>query len=107
VVDGATTLMRAGERAGIPTPFGCRMGICHTCLVPLRSGRGGRGLLVGPLSTGRRYRPDRNDGSRQKRCRGRRVERVFGCVAGRAGRATVVTWRSRIQARPLPAGSSP
>ena len=39
VVDGATTLMQAGERAGIPMPFGCRMGICHTCVVPLRSGR--------------------------------------------------------------------
>jgi ferredoxin len=39
VVDGATTLMQAGERAGIPMPFGCRMGIRHTCVVPLRSGR--------------------------------------------------------------------
>lgn len=38
-VDGATTLMQAGERAGIPMPFGCRMGICHTCVVPLAEGR--------------------------------------------------------------------
>ena len=38
-IDGATTLMQAGERAGVPLPFGCRMGICHTCVVPLLSGR--------------------------------------------------------------------
>ncbi|GAA5166950.1 NADPH oxidoreductase [Pseudonocardia eucalypti] len=38
-VDGATTLMQAGERAGIAMPFGCRMGICHTCVVPLAEGR--------------------------------------------------------------------
>jgi len=37
-VDGATTLMQAGEQAGIPMPFGCRMGICHTCVVPLTAG---------------------------------------------------------------------
>ena len=36
--DGATTVLDAGERAGIPMPFGCRMGICHTCVAPLRSG---------------------------------------------------------------------
>lgn len=38
-VDGATTLLEAGEAAGIMMPFGCRMGICHTCLVPLMTGR--------------------------------------------------------------------
>lgn len=37
-VDGATTLMEAGEALGIAMPFGCRMGICHTCVVPLTSG---------------------------------------------------------------------
>ena len=37
--DGATTLMDAGEQAGVNMPFGCRMGICHTCTVPLVSGR--------------------------------------------------------------------
>jgi ferredoxin-NADP reductase len=37
-VDGATTLLEAGEAAGIQMPFGCRMGICHTCIVPLRKG---------------------------------------------------------------------
>ncbi len=38
-VDGATTLLEAGEEAGINMLFGCRMGICHTCDVPLVAGR--------------------------------------------------------------------
>jgi ferredoxin-NADP reductase len=38
-VDGATTLLEAGEAAGITMPFGCRMGICHTCVVPLKEGK--------------------------------------------------------------------
>jgi ferredoxin-NADP reductase len=38
-VDGATTLMEAGEAQGIQMPFGCRMGICHTCVLTLKSGR--------------------------------------------------------------------
>ncbi|HSP37417.1 MAG TPA: ferredoxin reductase [Frankiaceae bacterium] len=37
-VDGATTLLEAGERDGATMPAGCRMGICHTCVVPLVSG---------------------------------------------------------------------
>ena len=37
-VDGATTVLEAGERAGIGMPYGCRMGICHTCTVTLVSG---------------------------------------------------------------------
>ncbi len=37
-VDGATTLMEAGEQAGIEMPYGCRIGICHTCTVPLKAG---------------------------------------------------------------------
>ncbi|MCR4514653.1 ferredoxin reductase [Aeromicrobium sp. 50.2.37] len=37
--DGATTLLEAGEKAGVNMLFGCRMGICHTCDVPLLSGR--------------------------------------------------------------------
>nr|WP_316044702.1 ferredoxin reductase [Acidiferrimicrobium sp. IK] len=36
--DGATSLLEAGEGAGVAMPFGCRMGICHTCVVPLASG---------------------------------------------------------------------
>ena len=37
-VDGATTILEAGEEAGIGMPYGCRMGICHTCTVTLVSG---------------------------------------------------------------------
>ena len=37
--DGATSLMEAGEQAGVLMPFGCRMGICHTCVVGLLEGR--------------------------------------------------------------------
>lgn len=37
-VDGATTLLEAGERIGVQLPFGCRMGICQSCVVPLVAG---------------------------------------------------------------------
>jgi ferredoxin-NADP reductase len=37
-LDGATTLLQAGEKAGVDMPFGCRMGICHTCTVRMVSG---------------------------------------------------------------------
>ncbi|MCW2733540.1 MAG: flavodoxin reductase family protein [Mycobacterium sp.] len=36
--DGATSLLEAGEKVGIQMPFGCRMGICQTCVLPLESG---------------------------------------------------------------------
>ncbi|HET6651958.1 MAG TPA: ferredoxin reductase [Nocardioides sp.] len=36
--DGATTVMEAGEAAGIGMPYGCRMGICHTCTLTLIEG---------------------------------------------------------------------
>lgn len=32
------TLLEVGEEAGVLMPSGCRMGICHGCLTPLRSG---------------------------------------------------------------------
>ena len=37
-VDGATTLLEAGEAAGVLMPFGCRMGICQSCVVSVESG---------------------------------------------------------------------
>ncbi len=37
--DGATTVLEAGEEAGVGMPYGCRMGICHTCTLTLVSGR--------------------------------------------------------------------
>lgn len=36
---GTTSLLEAGESAGVAMPFGCRMGICHTCMVTLVDGR--------------------------------------------------------------------
>jgi stearoyl-CoA 9-desaturase NADPH oxidoreductase len=33
-----TTLLAAGEDAGVLMPSGCRMGVCFGCVVPLRSG---------------------------------------------------------------------
>lgn len=37
-VDGATTVLEAGEQAGVGMPYGCRMGICHTCTITKVSG---------------------------------------------------------------------
>lgn len=37
-VDGATSLLDAGEAAGVLMPSGCRMGVCFGCVAPLRSG---------------------------------------------------------------------
>jgi len=34
----ATTLLEAGENAGVLMPSGCRMGVCFGCVVPLRGG---------------------------------------------------------------------
>jgi stearoyl-CoA 9-desaturase NADPH oxidoreductase len=46
--DGGTSLLEAGESAGVLLPSGCRMGICFTCVVPLRAGRV-RDLRTGEL----------------------------------------------------------
>ncbi len=45
--DGATSILEAGERVGLVLRHGCRMGICHSCVAPLRAGR------VRDLRTGR------------------------------------------------------
>ncbi|MCX4092153.1 ferredoxin reductase [Nocardia sp. alder85J] len=37
-VDGATSLLQAGEDVGVQMPFGCRMGICQTCVVTITDG---------------------------------------------------------------------
>ena len=38
-VDGAASLLEAGEAAGALMPSGCRMGICFSCVLPLRDGQ--------------------------------------------------------------------
>jgi ferredoxin-NADP reductase len=45
--DGEQPILVAGEQAGAELPYGCRMGICHTCVGRLRSGQ------VRDLRTGR------------------------------------------------------
>ena len=56
--DAATSLMDAGEQVGIRMPFGCRMGICQSCVVGLVDGR------VRDLRTGTEHEP----GSRVQTC---------------------------------------
>jgi stearoyl-CoA 9-desaturase NADPH oxidoreductase len=56
--DAATSLMDAGEGAGVQMPFGCRMGICQSCVVSLVGGH------VRDLRTGREHEP----GSRVQTC---------------------------------------
>jgi ferredoxin-NADP reductase len=50
-VDAATPLMEAGEDAGVRMPFGCRMGICQSCVVGLLDGH------VRDLRTGAEHEP--------------------------------------------------
>lgn len=45
--DGEQPILSAGEQAGASLPYGCRMGICHTCVGRLCSGQ------VRDLRTGR------------------------------------------------------
>lgn len=37
--DGEQPILVAGEQAGAKLPYGCRMGICHSCVGRLRSGQ--------------------------------------------------------------------
>jgi ferredoxin-NADP reductase len=37
--DGSTPILVAGEEAGLDLPYGCREGICHTCVGELKSGK--------------------------------------------------------------------
>ena len=56
--DAATSLMDAGESAGVQMPFGCRMGICQSCVVGLVEGH------VRDLRTGNEHDP----GTRVQTC---------------------------------------
>ena len=57
-VDAATSLMDAGEAVGVQMPFGCRMGICQSCVVGLLKGH------VRDLRTGVEHEP----GTRVQTC---------------------------------------
>jgi stearoyl-CoA 9-desaturase NADPH oxidoreductase len=37
--DGSTPILEAGEEAGLELAYGCRIGICHTCVGTLKSGK--------------------------------------------------------------------
>jgi ferredoxin-NADP reductase len=37
--DGGTPILVAGEEKGLDLPYGCREGICHTCVGTLKTGR--------------------------------------------------------------------
>jgi ferredoxin-NADP reductase len=63
--DGATTVLEAGEEAGVGMPYGCRMGICHTCTLTLVSG------TIKDLRSGEEYNQPN--------------ERVPTCVTAAAG----------------------
>ncbi|MFC4602493.1 ferredoxin reductase [Rhodococcus kronopolitis] len=67
-IDGATTVLEAGEQLGVQMPFGCRMGICQTCVAPLLSGH------VRDLRSGREH----SEG-----------ERVQTCISSAAGDCTL------------------
>lgn len=66
--DAATSLMEAGEEAGVQMPFGCRMGICQSCVVMLVDGN------VRDLRTGEEREPG---------------TRIQTCVSAASGACTV------------------
>ena len=50
--DGSKPILVAGEDAGLTLPFGCREGVCHTCVGELKSGEI-RDLRTGKVSGSR------------------------------------------------------
>lgn len=48
--DASTTILDAGEEAGVLMPSGCRMGICFNCVLPLTDGSV-RDLRTGEVTT--------------------------------------------------------
>ena len=63
--DGEKPILVAGEEAGLTLPFGCREGVCHTCVGELESGQ------VRDLRDGRVY--------------GRQGERIRTCISAPEG----------------------
>jgi stearoyl-CoA 9-desaturase NADPH oxidoreductase len=64
-----TPLLAVGEQAGVAMPSGCRMGICFSCVAPLRSGQ------VRDLRTGQVH--------------GEEGELIQTCVSGAAGACAI------------------
>ena len=56
--DGSVPILVAGEEAGLDLPYGCREGICHTCVGELRSGQRPRPAQRQGLRRGGRGHPD-------------------------------------------------
>jgi ferredoxin-NADP reductase len=50
VADGATPLLDVAEAAGVLMPSGCRMGVCFSCVLPLKEGAV-RDLRNGAITT--------------------------------------------------------
>lgn len=48
--DGGTSILEAAEDAGVLMPSGCRMGICYSCVLPMREGAV-RDLRTGEVTT--------------------------------------------------------
>jgi ferredoxin-NADP reductase len=70
-VDAQTSLLEAGEAAGVPLPSGCRMGICFGCVLPLLEGQ------VRDLRTGRLH--------------GEPGDLIQTCISGASGDARLDT----------------
>ena len=70
--DGEQPILIAGEKAGAKLPYGCRMGICHTCV-------GTSARRPGPRSAHRpRLRPARRNAAHlHQRARGRGRDRAL------------------------------
>jgi len=68
--DAATSLMDAGESAGVQMPFGCRMGICQSCVIGLVEGH------VRDLRTGAEHNREPGANMHFRRFRRLRVGRL-------------------------------
>ena len=64
--DGGTPILEAGEKAGLNLAFGCRIGICHTCVGTLEVGQATRSALRRGHRT---HRPGRTDLHQHRRRR--------------------------------------
>ena len=87
--DAATSVMDAGEGAGVQMPFGCRMGICQSCVVDLVDGH------VRDLRTGREHDP------------GTRIQTCVSAASGRLRRRYLRLLKGNLRNRRLRWRKSP